>query len=65
MTLEPLIPEQGGDNKELLDFQHRFWWALLLTVVVTALAMVGRTLIELFISISAAAHRHEFKPRIF
>ncbi len=48
MTLEPLIPElEAGDNKELIDFQHRFWWTLPLTVVVTLLAMVGHRL-ELF-----------------
>ena len=45
MTLEPLIPElEEGENKELIDFQHRFWWTLPLTVVVTALAMVGHKL---------------------
>ena len=48
MTLEPLIPElEEGENKELIDFQHRFWWTLPLTVVVTLLAMVGHRL-ELF-----------------
>ena len=42
MTLEPLIPElEEGENKELTDFQHRFWWTLPLTIVVTAFAMVG------------------------
>ncbi len=45
MTLEPLIPELNeSDNQELVDFQHRFWWTLPLTVVVTALAMVGHKL---------------------
>ena len=48
MALEPLIPElEEGENKELIDFQHRFWWTLPLTVVVTLLAMVGHRL-ELF-----------------
>ena len=48
MSLEPLIPElEKGENKELVDFQHRFWWTLPLTVVVTLLAMVGHRL-ELF-----------------
>ncbi len=48
MTLEPLIPElEEGENKELIDFRHRFWWTLPLTVVVTLLAMVGHRL-ELF-----------------
>lgn len=38
MTLEALMPTlEEGKNKELIDFQHRFWWALPLTVVVTAL----------------------------
>ena len=45
MTLEALIPElEEGENKDLTDFQHRFWWTLPLTVVVTALAMVGHRL---------------------
>ena len=48
MTLEPLIPElEEGENKELIDFQHRFWWTLPLSAVVTFLAMVGHRL-ELF-----------------
>ena len=42
MTLEPLIPElEADDSQELVDFQHRFWWTLPLTVLVTLLAMVG------------------------
>jgi P-type Cu+ transporter len=42
MTLEALIPElQEGENKELIDFQHRFWWTLPLTVVVATLSMTG------------------------
>ena len=42
MALEPLIPElEEGENKELIDFKHRFWWTLPLTVVVATLAMVG------------------------
>ena len=45
MTLEPLIPElEEGENKELIDFQHRFWWTLPLTIVVATLAMVGHQL---------------------
>jgi P-type Cu+ transporter len=45
MALEPLIPElDEGENKELIDFKHRFWWALPLTVVVATLAMVGHKL---------------------
>ena len=45
MTLEPLMPTlEEGENKELIDFQHRFWWTLPLTVVVTLLAMAGHKL---------------------
>ena len=45
MTLEPLMPElEEGENKELIDFQHRFWWTLPLTVVVATLAMAGHKL---------------------
>ncbi|MDQ9171599.1 heavy metal translocating P-type ATPase [Oxalobacteraceae bacterium R-40] len=41
MTLEALIPElEEKENPELVDFRHRFWWTLPLTVVVTVLAMV-------------------------
>jgi Cu+-exporting ATPase len=45
MTLEPLLPElEEEENPELHDFQHRFWWTLPLTVVVTMLAMFGHNL---------------------
>ena len=45
MTLEPLLPElEEAENKELVDFQRRFWWTLPLTVVVTVMAMVGHRL---------------------
>nr|WP_205734190.1 heavy metal translocating P-type ATPase [Acidovorax kalamii] len=45
MTLEPMLPTlDEGENAELLDFRHRFWWTLPLTVVVTVLAMVGHRL---------------------
>ena len=45
MTLEPLLPElEEGENRELVDFQRRFWWTLPLTVVVTAMAMFGHSL---------------------
>ena len=45
MTLEPLIPElEDGENRELVDFQHRFWWTLPLTVVIFVLAMAGHKL---------------------
>ncbi|AFU44854.1 heavy metal translocating P-type ATPase [Acidovorax sp. KKS102] len=45
MTLEPMLPTlDEGENAELVDFRHRFWWTLPLTVVVTILAMVGHRL---------------------
>ena len=45
MSLEPLLPAvDAEDNAELVDFQHRFWWTLPLTVVVTLLAMFGHRL---------------------
>nr|WP_302622816.1 copper-translocating P-type ATPase [Hydrogenophaga sp. PML113] len=44
MTLEPLMPTLEEGNPELDDFQRRFWWTLPLTVVVTALAMLGHRL---------------------
>jgi Cu+-exporting ATPase len=45
MTLEPILPTlDEGENAELVDFRHRFWWTLPLTVVVTVLAMVGHRL---------------------
>lgn len=45
MALEPELPSlDEDDNPELLDFRHRFWWTLPLTVVVTVLAMFGHRL---------------------
>jgi Cu+-exporting ATPase len=45
MALEPMQPTlEEGENAELVDFRHRFWWTLPLTVVVTILAMVGHRL---------------------
>lgn len=45
MTLEPLLPELGEqENPELKNFQHRFWWTLPLTIVITVLAMFGHSL---------------------
>ncbi|MES2832372.1 MAG: heavy metal translocating P-type ATPase [Pseudomonadota bacterium] len=42
MALEPLMPTLDEEEPaELIDFQRRFWWTLPLTVVVTALAMLG------------------------
>ena len=39
------MPELSADgNTELVDFRHRFWWTLPLSVVVTTLAMVGHKL---------------------
>lgn len=45
MTLEPVLPElDEAENPELVDFKHRFWWTLPLTVVVTVMAMFGHRL---------------------
>ncbi len=45
MSLEPLIPElEEVENKELIDFQRRFWWTLPLTLVVATLSMAGHKL---------------------
>ena len=42
MALEPLMPSAEDEgNPELADFRRRFWSTLPLTVVVTALAMLG------------------------
>jgi Cu+-exporting ATPase len=45
MTLEPELPQlEDDENPELLEFQHRFWWTLPLTVIVFVLAMFGHRL---------------------
>ncbi|MDZ7863908.1 MAG: heavy metal translocating P-type ATPase [Acidovorax sp.] len=45
MSLEPMLPTlEEGENTELVDFRHRFWWTLPLTIVVTVLAMAGHRL---------------------
>ena len=45
MALEPVLPTlEDEENPELVSFTRRFWWTLPLTVVVTALAMVGHRL---------------------
>ncbi|RYF45737.1 MAG: heavy metal translocating P-type ATPase, partial [Comamonadaceae bacterium] len=45
MSLEPMLPTlEEGENAEPVDFRHRFWWTLPLTVVVTVLAMLGHRL---------------------
>ena len=45
MTLERTMPTAGADeNKELQDFQRRFYWTLPLTLVVFVLAMFGHRL---------------------
>ena len=42
MALEPEMPSlEDGDNPELRDFTHRFWWTLPLTLAVFILAMTG------------------------
>jgi Cu+-exporting ATPase len=45
MTLEPVMPTlEEGPNLELVDFRHRFWWTLPLTIAVTVLSMAGHKL---------------------
>ena len=45
MALEPELPSlDDGENPELTDFRHRFWWTLPLTVVAVTLAMLGHRL---------------------
>ncbi|WP_394788430.1 heavy metal translocating P-type ATPase [Rhodoferax sp.] len=45
MALEPEIPSlDEADNPELVDFRHRFWWTLPLSVAVMLLAMLGHRL---------------------
>ncbi len=45
MTLDPVLPAvDEDDNKELEDFQRRFYWTLPLTMVVFVLAMFGHRL---------------------
>src|SRR3546814_17321104 len=42
MALEPEMPSlDDGENPELTDFRHRFWWTLPLSFVVMMLAMFG------------------------
>ena len=42
MTLEALIPELNEEeDPELVDFRQRFWWTLPITIIVTAMAMLG------------------------
>jgi Cu+-exporting ATPase len=42
MALEPEMPTlEEGENPELVDFRHRLWWTLPLSVAVLALAMFG------------------------
>jgi Cu+-exporting ATPase len=45
MALEPEMPSlEDEENPELIDFGHRFWWTLPLTLIVLALAMFGHRL---------------------
>jgi P-type Cu+ transporter len=45
MALEPELPTlDEGESPELLDFKRRFMWTLPLTIIVTALAMLGHRL---------------------
>lgn len=42
MALEPLMPSlEEGENPELTDFRHRFWYTLPLTLMVAVLAMAS------------------------
>jgi Cu+-exporting ATPase len=42
MGLEPVMPSlDDGENPELVDFRHRFWWTLPFTAIVFVLAMFG------------------------
>ncbi len=42
MALEPEMPTlDEGESPELIDFKHRFYWTLPLTVIVFVLAMAG------------------------
>lgn len=42
MSLEPMMPSlEDEENPELVDFRHRFWWTLPLTIVVSSLAMAS------------------------
>ena len=46
MALEPLMPSlDDEENPELIDFRHRFWWTLPLSVAVFVLAMFGHLLL--------------------
>ncbi|MFP5440888.1 MAG: heavy metal translocating P-type ATPase [Gammaproteobacteria bacterium] len=45
MALEPEMPSlDEGENPELTDFRHRFWWTLPFTAAVFVLAMFGHDL---------------------
>ena len=40
MALEPELPSlEDDESPELVDFRHRFWWSLPLTIIVFVLAM--------------------------
>jgi Cu+-exporting ATPase len=45
MALEPVMPSlEDEENPELVNFRHRFWWTLPLSIVVFVLAMFGHML---------------------
>ena len=45
MALEPMMPSlDEGENPELTDFRHRFWWTLPLSIAVLVIAMAGHRL---------------------
>ncbi|OEZ91406.1 heavy metal translocating P-type ATPase [Janthinobacterium sp. HH106] len=48
MSLEPEMPTlDEAENPELVDFRHRFWWTLPLTLVVFLLAMFGHVFLSM------------------
>jgi Cu+-exporting ATPase len=45
MALEPMMPSlDEAENPELVDFRHRFWWTLPLSIAVLVIAMAGHRL---------------------
>src|SRR5665647_1664723 len=45
MALEPVMPSlDDEENPELVNFRHRFWWTLPLSIAVFVLAMFGHML---------------------
>jgi Cu+-exporting ATPase len=45
MALEPMMPSlDEAENPEFVDFRHRFWWTLPLSIAVLVIAMAGHRL---------------------